>query len=55
MKPMIHTEGTDMKIFLVQAFGVSLICEQGESMLGWISYILDRGGIPTITPLKEVI
>lgn len=41
-------EGQGVKIYLVQGLGVSLICEQGNSMLWWLEYIIERGGVPNI-------
>ncbi len=39
---------TMKKIYLVQGCGVSLICEQGQVMLNWITYMIERGCAPTV-------
>lgn len=38
-----------MEIFKVEGCGVTLICEKGETMTGWLTYIIDRGGWPVVT------
>lgn len=42
-----------MELYLVQGCGVSLICEKGETMKGWLEYIVERGGMPRIQPLSQ--
>jgi hypothetical protein len=41
-------------MFLLQGCGVSLICEQGPSMIFWLNYIISRGGSPSIQKITEV-
>lgn len=41
-----------MPTYLVQGCGVTLICAQGNEMLGWIKYIINRGGVPQISILE---
>lgn len=41
-----------MNAYLVQGCGVSLICAKGASMAGWIAWIIERGGVPAVTPYK---
>jgi hypothetical protein len=38
-----------METYLVQGCGVSLVCEKGQTMTEWLSYILARGGVPTVS------
>lgn len=46
---------TETKVYRLTGCGVSLICEEGESMLGWISYMIERGAVPTIQPINSAI
>jgi len=39
---------TGTKVYRISGCGVSLICEEGQTMLWWISYMIDRGGAPEI-------
>lgn len=41
------------RTYRVTACGVSLICEEGPEMLGWITYIIARAGIPEIQVWAE--
>lgn len=34
--------------YRVSALGVTLLCTKGQSMLDWIAYIIERGGVPSI-------
>ncbi len=40
-------------MYLLQACNVSLLCPKGPIMLSWITYILERGGVPVIRLYKE--
>lgn len=37
-----------MKTYIVKGCGVTLECEEGTSMQGWLAYIIERGGVPEV-------
>lgn len=41
--------GPSMNVFVIKGCGVTLLCEQGQEMLDWITYMVDRGGVPAVT------
>lgn len=50
----METNEEGMLMFLLHGCGVTLICSKGNSMIEWIGYIIERGGVPTVTKLQEV-
>lgn len=43
-----------MKTYKVTGCGVTLICQEGPSMLEWIHYmIFEKGGVPEVTLISK--
>jgi hypothetical protein len=38
--------------YLISGCGVSMICDQ-SGVLGWVEYILDKGGTPQVSIFKD--
>lgn len=38
--------------YLVKGCGVSLICDNIESVHGWVAYIIEKGGVPEVSEIK---
>jgi hypothetical protein len=38
-------------MFLISGCGVSLVCPQ-DHVMGWVDFILERGGVPIIRALS---
>lgn len=36
------------EMFYVSGLGVSVVCETRPCVLFWVTYILDRGGVPSV-------